>query len=75
MKTHNDIGIHMETENFITVNQACKHLGISRPYIYKLMAKKDLPYYMVGSVRRFKTSELDSWAEKKGESNGVKKTN
>jgi excisionase family DNA binding protein len=63
METHNDIGIHMETEKLISINQACEHLGISRPYIYRLINEKKLPYYVVGTLKRFKVSELDEWAK------------
>ena len=47
----------------MTVNEAAEFLKISRWKLYDLVKKKELPYFPVGSHKRFLTNKLVEWAE------------
>jgi excisionase family DNA binding protein len=46
----------------LTVEEACKYLGVSRSCLYKLTSSKEIPYYKPnGKMNYFKESELKDW--------------
>ena len=47
----------------VSPEDAAKMLGMSRPFVRKLMDKGDLPFRMVGSHHRIAVSDLETyWA-------------
>jgi len=49
--------------NEVSPEDAAKMLGMSRPFVRKLMDKGDLPFRMVGSHHRIAVSDLETyWA-------------
>lgn len=54
-----------EEETFLTVAQASKFLGFAKSYVYKLIMRRELPYYKVGSrAVRFAKSDLTEYRNK-----------
>lgn len=54
------IPIHAE----LTTQQAAEYLGVSRPYIIKLLESNEIPYRLVGSHRRIYFRDLKSYRDK-----------
>lgn len=55
-------------ETFLTVNNLVEALQCSRPWIYKLVREKKIPYYHIEKSLRFHPAEIQQWLE--GKRNG-----
>ena len=55
----------MNTENkFITIKEAAEYLGYSVGYLYKLVSKKEIPFYQpTGSKILFDKEEIEKWVK------------
>lgn len=54
-----------QEETFLTVDQASKLLGYAKSYIYKLVMRREIPYFKVGSrAVRFAKSDLVAYLNK-----------
>lgn len=54
-----------EEETFLTVAQASKFLGYTKSYLYKMIMRRELPYFKVGSrAVRFAKSDLVNYLSK-----------
>lgn len=49
------------TEPLLTVPQAAKRLALSKPYIYRLVAERRIPFVRVGKALRFDPEKLNEW--------------
>lgn len=49
-------------ERWLSVNEIAAHLGISRETVYRWIDSKALPGHRIGKFWKFKTSEVDKWA-------------
>lgn len=56
----------MAIENkFITIKEVAEYLGYSVGYLYKLVSKKEIPFYQpTGSKILFDKNEIEKWAKK-----------
>ena len=56
----------MAIENkFITIKEVAKYLGYSVGYLYKLVSKKEIPFYQpTGSKILFDKNEIEKWVKK-----------
>ena len=50
------------SEPWVTIDQAADHLGVSKSFLFKRCAARDIPHAKVGRGLRFRLSELDVWA-------------
>lgn len=51
--------------NYLNFPEACKYLGFSKSYLYKLTFKKTVPHYKpTGRKLFFEKSELEHWIKK-----------
>ncbi len=51
-------------EEFLTAEQLAKKFGVSRVWIYRLVAQKRIPFFRLGGkVVRFSPSEIERWLE------------
>ena len=51
-------------DRWLSVDEICEYLGISRDTGYKWIDEKGLPAYRVGRLWKFKKGEVDSWVKK-----------
>lgn len=62
MALFNQKYIDMTEKTFFTMKEAAAYLGIAKSYLYKMTAKKKIPFYTpMGRKIYFKKSELDNW--------------
>jgi excisionase family DNA binding protein len=52
----------MEKE-FLNIKEVSEYLGIKKSSLYSRVEKKEIPYYKVGRLIRFKKSDIDPWME------------
>ncbi len=57
-----------EQEKLITIKDVMELLSISRPTVYRLMDKGDIPSYKIGNQLRFKQSEIEAYIEESKQS-------
>lgn len=53
-------------DRWLSVDEICAHLGISRDTIYKWIDRKDMPAHRVGRLWKFKKDEVDDWVRTGG---------
>ena len=55
----------MAIENkFITIKEVAEYLGYSVGYLYKLVSKKEIPFYQpTGSKILFDKNEIEKWVK------------
>lgn len=51
-----------QVAHILTVKEATEFLKISRSKLYELINKNEIPWFPVGSHKRFLTQELLEWA-------------
>jgi excisionase family DNA binding protein len=49
-----------DSENYLTMNELIKHLKVTRTSINRWM-NKGMPSVKLGTLRRFKISEVENW--------------
>ncbi len=53
-------------DRWLSVDEICAHLGISRDTIYKWIDRKGMPAHRVGRLWKFKKAEIDDWVRAGG---------
>lgn len=53
-------------ENWVSVDDVAKHLGVVKDSIYRWIEKKKLPAHRIGRLWKFKISEVDKWVKAGG---------
>ena len=51
-------------KEILTIDELSDHLGIKKSSLYSKVERKQIPYYKIGHLLRFKKSDIDSWMEK-----------
>lgn len=51
------------TENWIGIEEAANHLGVTKDTIRNWIKKTDIPAHKIGKLWKFKRSELDAWVK------------
>jgi len=54
----------MAKEQWVNIAKVMAHLDISKSTMYKKGIDELIPYTMIGSVRKYKLSEVDAWLAK-----------
>lgn len=52
-----------DSDGLLKIPQVAKKLGVTTSWIRSSIFKGSIPYYKIGRLVRFKTSELDAWIE------------
>ena len=52
-------------EQFLTTQEAANILNISRPYLYKLLERGDIPFTKIGSHRRIKAENVLNYKQQR----------
>jgi len=50
-------------QDFLTVDDLCKSLRVSKVWLYKLVREKRIPFYHIEKCIRFSPSEIHEWLE------------
>jgi len=61
---------HNTLDKYITVSELAERLNLSIKTIYRLTARKEIPFYRLGTGKkgiRFKVSEILEWLKSKKE--------
>ena len=53
-------------ENWVSVDDVAKHLGVVKDSIYRWIENKGLPAHKIGRLWKFKLSEVDDWVRSGG---------
>ncbi len=53
-------------EPFVAIREAAAHLGVKGSWLYEMVRLNKVPSYKIGPFRRFRLSELQSWASGNG---------
>lgn len=53
-------------EKWSTLKEVQDYLGVGRETILQWIAKRNMPAYKVGRLRKFKLSEVDDWIRSGG---------
>ena len=53
----------MTDERWLSVDDIATYLGVKQSTIYKWTHLKTIPSHKVGSLRKFKVSEIDNWVK------------
>jgi excisionase family DNA binding protein len=48
-------------ERWLSVEEIAVHLGIKRDTVYKWIERKEMPAHKVGTLWKFRRSEVDKW--------------
>ena len=51
--------------NLLTIPDVAKILGISQSSVHRLIAKRQIPSFLLGGMRRFDPAQLHRWIIKK----------
>jgi excisionase family DNA binding protein len=59
-------------DRWLSVDEICQYLGVSKDTVYKWIDKKNLPGHRIGRLWKFKRAEVDEWVRKGGAGNEEK---
>lgn len=51
------------SENWVSLEEAAIHLGVTKDTIRNWIKKTDIPAHKIGKLWKFKLSELDLWVK------------
>jgi excisionase family DNA binding protein len=51
-------------ENLLTARQLAEKLQVSADWIYDQAASGGMPSYRIGTIRRFRLSEIEDWLQR-----------
>ncbi len=57
-------------DRWLSVDEICAHLGISRDTVYKWIDRREMPAHRVGRLWKFKKAEVDDWVRAGGAGRG-----
>jgi excisionase family DNA binding protein len=53
-------------DRWFSVDEICKHLGVSKDTVYKWIDKHGMPAHRMGRLWKFKKKQVDAWVEAGG---------
>lgn len=53
-------------DRWLSVDEICKHLGVSKDTVYKWIQKQKMPAHRMGRLWKFKKKQVDAWVEAGG---------
>ncbi len=48
-------------KEFLAVNELSQYLGIKKSSLYSMVEKREIPFYKIGRLVRFKKADIDAW--------------
>ncbi len=62
-----DLSTAAAIESFLTAHQLADRLQVSSDWIYEQAACGGMPSYRLGTLRRFRVSEIEDWLQRRRE--------
>ena len=59
----------MEMDKWMSTNQICEYLSISRDTVAKWIKNKGMPAHKIDRIWRFDKEEIDEWMRNNGKNN------
>jgi len=53
-------------DRWLSVDEICAHLGVSRDTVYKWIDRKGMPAHRAGRLWKFKRNDVDEWVRAGG---------
>ena len=53
-------------DRWLSVDEICQHLGVSKDTVYKWIEKHSMPAHRMGRLWKFKKAQVDTWIESGG---------
>jgi len=53
-------------DRWLSVDEICKHLGVSNDTVYKWIDRHEMPAHRMGRLWKFKKDEVDEWVKSGG---------
>ncbi len=50
-------------KEFFTVGELSEYLGIKKSSLYCMVERREIPFYKIGRLVRFKKADIDAWME------------
>lgn len=66
-----DLSTAAAIESFLTAHQLAERLQVSSDWIYEQAADGGMPSYRLGTLRRFRISEIEDWLQRHREPRSV----
>jgi excisionase family DNA binding protein len=60
-------------DRWLSVDEICKHLGVSKDTVYRWIDKQKMPAHRVGRLWKFKKAEVDDWVTAGGAADNSKR--
>lgn len=58
--------MHDKEDRWLSVEDICKHLGVSKDTVYKWIDQSGMPAHRLGRLWKFKKEEVDAWVRTGG---------
>lgn len=58
-------------DRWLSVDEICAHLGVSRDTVYKWIEQKGMPAHRAGRLWKFKKDDVDEWMRTGGAGAGA----
>jgi excisionase family DNA binding protein len=55
----------MKSQEWLSIQDVAKHLGVSKETIYRLVARNKIPKHRLGKLWRFNKEEVNKWLIKR----------
>jgi excisionase family DNA binding protein len=52
----------MSTSQLLTVDDFCREFNVSRPTLYRLAARGEIPLVKIGRATRIRRADAEAWA-------------
>jgi excisionase family DNA binding protein len=49
----------------LNVGEISQYLGVPKSHVYALVEAREIPFYRIGRLLRFRKADIDSWLNKK----------
>jgi excisionase family DNA binding protein len=48
-------------KEFLAIDELSQYLGIKKSSLYSMVEKREIPFYKIGRLVRFKKADIDAW--------------
>lgn len=65
-----DDELSLNDDRWLSVDEICKYLGVSKDTVYKWIDKHNMPAHRMGRLWKLKKEQVDAWIEAGGSAFG-----